>query len=201
MSRKDHWLRLLYTVGAMAGGVIGGVLSDYARHFMWPLAFAETSANGQIVSAREFRLLDEAGKLKARLFLDGPYEPKLALYASQEVDYEQVSLSATLIGGQLTLLYPSPSQQAPEQQQGQVHLRAEQDGGELRIGGHKDTFPEILLTTSKFYTGLNLASSKDHKRGIQATVENGGQVFVLLRDHNEEQRAGLELDGQDNPGL
>ena len=48
---------------------------------------------------------------------------------------------------------------------------------------------------------LNLTSAADHKRTIQASVKNGGSVFVLLRDHNEEQRAGLELDREDNPGV
>jgi hypothetical protein len=200
MNGEHLWLRLLYVAAAGVGRIIGGALSDNTRHVISP-ATAQTAANGsQIVSAKEFRLLDEGGKVRARLFLDDPYTPKLALYAWRGGNQEEVSLSATIIGGQLTLLYPPPPEQAPEQQQGQIHLRAEQDGGELTIG-RKDSFPEIDLSTSKHSTGLNLASSKDQKRAIQASVEDGGQIFVLLRDHNEEQRAGLELDKQDNPGV
>jgi hypothetical protein len=211
MDGKDRRLRLLYTVAAVAGGIIGGVLSDYARHLMWPIAFAETSANSQVVSAREFRVVDEGGKIRARLFLNGPYEPKLALYDWRGGGDEQVSLAAASSGGQLTLSYSQSREYVPAQQQGQFQLSAEENGGSLKIGRKGsdgppgvltwDTFPEVELSTSKLFTSLNLASAKDQKRAIQASVGGGGQVFVLVRDHNGEQRAGLELDNQDNPGF
>jgi hypothetical protein len=63
-------------------------------------------------------------------------------------------------------------------------------------------FPEIHLDTGRlgFGASFNLAYGPDGERGIQAGG-NSGSVFVLLRDHNVEQRAGLELDEQDNPGV
>src|SRR5262249_10155068 len=201
MKGEDRRLRLLYTLAAVMGGVLGGVVSDYARHLMWPMAFAEASANSQIVSAREFRVVDEDGKIRARLFMDGPYTPKLALYDWHGGEDEQVSLAAASIGGQLTLSYSQNREYIPTQQQGQLQLWAEENGGSLKIGRKGpvgppgvltwDTSPEVHLSTSKFFTSLNLASAKDQKHAIQASLSSSGQVFVLLRDRNGEQRAGL----------
>jgi len=186
MNVKYLWPRLLYAMAAGVGGIIGGVLSDTARHSISP-ATAQTPVNDQIISAKEFRLLAEDGRIKARLFLD-PYVPKLVLY-----DYRGDE-GASLTNGMLKL-----SSMDEAQQQGQILLWAEQHGGSLSIGG-KDTDPQIELSASQYFTSLNLASAKDHKRAIQASA-HGDALSVLLWDHNAEQRAGLELDDRDNPGV
>jgi hypothetical protein len=165
-------------MAAGVGGIIGGVLSDTARHSISP-ATAQTPVNDQIISAKEFRLLAEDGRIKARLFLD-PYVPKLVLY-----DYRGDE-GASLTNGMLKL-----SSLGEAHQQGQVLLWAEQHGGSLSIGG-KDTDPEIELSTSEFFTSLNLASASNHKHAIQLNAQ-GDRLYVLLRDHNEAQRAGLEF--------
>ena len=149
-------------LGSGYGRCNRGVLSDYARHFIWPEALAATPANGQTISASEFRLLDEAGKVRARLFLDGPYEPKLTLYDWRGGEDEQVSLAATSIGGQLTLSYSRNREYVPAQQQGQVQLSAEENGGSLKIGRKGpvgqpgvltwNTYPEVHLGASKLFT-------------------------------------------------
>jgi hypothetical protein len=191
---------VLYTLTAAVCGFAGGALSEDARGLLWRPASAGA---GQVISASEFRLLDEGGKVRARLFLAGPYEPKLTLYDWRGGEDEQVSLAATSIGVQLTLSYSSALlDKVPAPQQGQIQLWAQQEGGFLKIG-RKNTVPEIDLSASHFFTGLNLASATDHKRAIQASVGNarGASVFVLLRDHNEKQRAGLELDSEDHPSF
>ena len=187
MNRKDRWFRLLYIAAALGGGIFGGAASDYARHSISPATAQTAASGGQIVSANEFRLLGEDGRIKARLFLD-PYVPKLVLY-----DYRGDE-GTSLTNGMLKL-----SSVGEAQQQGQVLLSAEQHGGSLSIG-RKDTDPQIDLSASEFFTSLNLASAKDHKRAIQASAQ-GDDLFVLLRGHNEEQRGGLQLDNHDNPGV
>jgi len=115
--------------------------------------------HGQTISASEFRLLDEAGKVRARLFLDGPYEPKLTLYDWRGGEDEQVSLAATSIGGQLTLSYSRNREYLPAQQQGQVQLSAEENGRSLKIG-RKGPVGQPGVLTWDTYPGVHLSASK-----------------------------------------
>jgi hypothetical protein len=124
MNPRRAWLPILYAVIAAGGGMIGGLLSDYARHLTWPMAAAAQSGNGQIISASEFDLVDQSGKVRAKLFLDGPYSPKLALYDFN--DREGVSIAATVLGGEMIL----SSRHAPEQEKLQAKLSAFYDHAE-----------------------------------------------------------------------
>jgi hypothetical protein len=186
MNGKHLWPRLLYTVAAVIGGIIGGMLADTARHSISP-AVAQTPANGQIISAKEFRLVAEDGRVEARLFLD-PYVPKLVLYNPRG------DKGVTLENGGLRLASWDEAQQ-----QGQVILRAETQGGSLGIG-RTDTAPQIDLSVSQFFGArLDLSSGEDH-REVQLSAQSAG-LSVLLWDRNAEPRMGLELDNHDNPGV
>ena len=192
MNGKHLWSRLLYTVAAVGGGIIGGMLSDYARHSISPATAQTSAASGQIVSTNEFRLLDEDRRVRARLFLENTV-PELALY-----DWhgdKVVSLTGGLTGGELIL-----SSHYETEKQEQVRLRVNHDGGELNIGRNY-TSPDIDLSVSKITTGLSLASTEDHKRAIEASVDYGSVPSVLLRDEKGEARSALGLDQTGNPDI
>jgi hypothetical protein len=168
MNGKHLWARLLYTAAAVGGGIIGGALADYARHFIWPVAVAETAANSQIISANEFRLLDEAGKVRARLFLfqepSWPEESKLAKLALYDWHGdEQVSLTS---GDQRVDIDKKGGQLALFSSDGAVLLRAHLKGGGLlmgrtgpgRLSGDQPMWdsPEVDLGTGEVITSLFL---------------------------------------------
>ena len=182
MNGKHLWSRLLYTVAAVGGGIIGGMLSDYARHSISPATAQTSAASGQIVSTNEFRLLDEDRRVRARLFLENTV-------------HKVVSLTGGLTGGELIL-----SSHDETEKQEQVRLRVNHDGGELNIGRNY-TSPDIDLSVSKITTGLSLASTEDHKRAIEASVDYGSGPSVLLRDEKGEARSALGLDQTGNPDI
>jgi hypothetical protein len=189
MTASRFVLPVLYTLAAAAGGFAGGTLSDDARHILWPAASA---AGSRVIAASEFDLVDQSGKLRAKLFLDGPYIPKLTLYDFN--DGEGASIAAGVIGGEMIL----SSRHAPGQEANRAKLSASYNDASLTLV-HKDA--KVDLEARDWGAFFNLSSGPERKRAIQADVWNDGQLFLLLRDHNGDQRVGLELDKQDTPGV
>jgi hypothetical protein len=195
MSGKRFVVQSLYILAAVGAGFAGGTLSDHARNLAWGNASQNT-----IVSANEFRLVDKAGKLKARLFSETGSEGKLTLYGRNE--QEKASIAATPLGGELVLL-SRPENQAPELNW-RVDLSATVTDGAKLYFNHPSTFPELILEATKLGTSLYL-SGRDHKSEIDIADDiwsgwsGGGPYFRFWKDKTP--RISLELDNKGNPGI
>jgi hypothetical protein len=195
MSGKRILLQGLYLLAAVGGGLAGNVFSDRARNWMSQPAAAAVPA-GRVLAANEFDLVDDSGKIRAKLSLTDTGGGKLTLYDSQ--GQEHASIASDFSGGEIILstrTVPSP------ENRWRVTLSSDLLNGANLSFQHPDAFPEVYLSANQDGTGLDL-QGLDHKQAIQIdNNEISGPPFVLLRDHNGMERASLQLDRQGNPSI
>jgi len=186
----------LYLLAAVGSGFAGNVFADHARNWVsQPVAAAAPA--GRVVTANEFDLVDDSGKIRARLSLADAGGGKLSLYDMQ--GQEHASIAADVLGGEVVLSnrkFPAP------ENRWRVVLSSEAlSGGAELTFQHPETFPEVYLSANEHGTSLNL-QGLDHKQTIEIdNTDFNGRPFVSLWDHNGMERASLQLDRKGNPSI
>ncbi len=169
-------------------GLLGGALSDRLRS--QPAWAQEGAAAAKVVEAREFRLVDDAGRLRASLSLDPEGRPGLTLW--DDASKSRVELGCSSNGSHLSLVDDAGTYRASLNlaSDGRPGLQTWDEAGKLRsaLGHRADDSPGITLLddTSQSRVELGLPPRGPHL----SLVDDAGKL-----------RAWIAFDPDGRPGI
>jgi len=146
MLRKQIWL---ISIASILGGFIGGLLFSFL--FAGESASAkEALSNPQIVSANEFRLIDDVGAVRAALGFGGTNAPSLTLFDTKQTPRIRLTLAEDNETPAIGLIDKNgrPRLVMVSGDSGQVGLSLLGEDGQVRVTISRENDDTSILTFS-----------------------------------------------------